>query len=639
MIAEPEPRGETDAKREYAALKQRLLASRVGFPNFASAGRVAVGVVFSAWWAWCTGLPGYGHSRSNSLRFQTRQVGSGQTLVRSCDSGHRVEYIGSAVCAECHPDIYESFRKTRMGHSMTVSRDAVEASMLELPATVHEPSLDRYFQAYAEGGELYQSEYQLSPDGPEVFRETEKIAYVVGAGQTGYGFLVAKGQYLFEAPLSYYTRVQHWELSPGYQYADYGFDRPVLAECVSCHSGRTRPVSGRNGMYENPPFQELSVGCENCHGPGALHVEQRRKAAPIEGSVDSTIVNPAKLSPWLANNICMACHENGDDRVAQPGKTSLDYCPGTPLDDTIGVFSVPLKRGAEDKSPLLQHYSLMILSKCYLQSGGELTCVTCHDPHVEPEGTQGAEFYRGKCLGCHTEASCGLALAARMKQTPADDCAGCHMPKRKSAVISHSALTNHRIVSRTDEPLPEVAFHQTTPDLPDLVHLSALGQKRPKPVNSVVLLHVYADLIPHFPEYQKPHDDLLRELAKNGSSDPFVLAELARRGLRENQPESLKAAADYLTKALQEGSNEPTDFEMLANLLEASGKNQEATELLKRGIELNPYSMRLYKMLALHYIKIAEYGNALAIMKEELEIFPHDSLMRGLIKRVEENNR
>ena len=76
-------------------------------------------------------------------------------------------------------------------------------------------------------------------------------------------------------------------------------------------------------MYEDPPFQELSVGCENCHGPGMLHVEQRHKAAPLEGSSDPSIVNPAKLSPRLANEVCMSCHEGGDDRVPQPGKTGL----------------------------------------------------------------------------------------------------------------------------------------------------------------------------------------------------------------------------------------------------------------------------------------------------------------------------
>jgi len=522
---------------------------------------------------------------------------------------------------------------------MTLPDDPSQLSLFEKAAAVPEPSLDRYFQASAKGGDLYQAEYQVSAEGSEIFRETHKVAYVLGAGQTGFGYLVRRGQYLFEAPLSYYSNLRQWELSPGYEYADYGFSRPVLTDCVTCHSGRSRPVIGRAGKYEDPPFQELSVGCENCHGPGALHVEQRRKGKPLQESVDPSIVNPAKLSPWLANNVCMACHEGGDDRVPQPGKTGLDYCPGTPLDDTIAIVSVPLQPGAADRSPLLQHYSLMILSKCYLQSGGKLTCTTCHNPHVEPQRAEAVSFYRQKCLDCHQEASCSLPLTTRGKQAPPDNCAGCHMPKRQVPLISHSALTNHRIIARSDEPLPQAAFHQVSPDLPDLVHLTAKPGQSSKPLSRIVLLHAYSDLSAHFPEYGKFHDRLLTELANAGSSDPFVLSELARQDIRKNQPESLRAAAGYLAMALQKGSTEPTDFEMLANLLAGSGKSDESIELLKRGIELNPYAMRLYKTLALQYINARDYNNALATMKKELEVFPEDSLMRSLLNRVEGADR
>jgi hypothetical protein len=618
-------------------LKRRLLVTYVQKLTLVHIWRAilvgfAAGVVCGAW-------PSSRLLAQNTSQFPKRKAQSGQAVIHLCATGSRVAYVGSRVCAECHPDIYASFKKSRMGRSMTLPQDAGQISLFDPPTTIHEPSLDRYFQVSAQAGDLYQTEYQRSPEGNDVFRETRKIAFVVGGGQTGFGYLVARGQYLFEAPLSYYSNLHQWELSPGYQYSDYGFDRPILTECIFCHSGRSRPVSGRPGMYEDPPFKELSVGCENCHGPGALHVEERRKAEPLKNSVDPSIVNPGKLTPWLANNVCMACHENGDDRVPQPGKTGLDYCPGTSLDNTIAIFSVPLRRGAADKSPLLQHYSLMILSQCYLQSGGELTCLSCHDPHVQPEGAEAVRFYRQKCLGCHNEASCSLPLVARMKQALPDDCAGCHMPKKKVAMISHSALTNHRIIARPDEPLPESAYHQATRGLPDLVHVSANPGQPSKPVSPVVLLHAYSDLIAHFPEYRKAHDDLLTEFAKTGSSDPFVLSELARQGILENRPQSLTAAAGYLTKALQQGSTEPTDFEMLANLLAGSGKNEEAVELLTRGLALDPYATRLYKSLALQYIKVKQYDSALTTMKKELEVFPHDSLMRSLIKRVEEGSR
>ena len=77
---------------------------------------------------------------------------------------------------------------------------------------------------------------------------------------------------------------------------------------------------------------------------------------------------------------------------------------------------------------MLKHYSLMVMSKCYLASGGKLRCMTCHDPHQQPDGAESVIYYRRKCLGCHTDQSCAVPLVARIKSVPANDCAGCHMP-------------------------------------------------------------------------------------------------------------------------------------------------------------------------------------------------------------------
>ncbi len=560
---------------------------------------------------------------------------TGEAVIHACRSGVAVAHVGSKVCGECHAQILASFRNTRMGRSMTLPSDAAQLEVFARPATVHAANLDRTFQAYAASGELYHSESQTTPQGAKVFRETEKIVYVIGAGQNGYGYLVAKGPYLFESPLSFYTSIGHWQLSPGYGQLDLGFNRLVIPECLACHSGRSRPIAGRAGMYAEPAFEELSVGCENCHGPGARHVEERRKGLQIEGATDPSIVNPAKLSPWLTNNVCMACHEKGDVRVLQPGKSPLDFCPGTPLDETVGVYSVPLQRGAEDRSPLLQHYSLMILSQCYLRSDGKLTCITCHDPHIEPEGTQAVKFYRRKCLACHQEASCKLPLDARNKSGPPDDCIGCHMPKNNLVDISHSALTNHRIVARPNEPLPDTAFERTTRELPDLVHLSALEADRPQTPSPVTLLHVYAELRERFPEYQDAYQRLLTTLEHDHNSDPFVLSELARRAIQQNLPEAREKATAWLTQALAEGSTKPTDFEILADLLAASGKTSEAIDLLNQGIKLNPYWVSLYRTLAVHFAKAGRNDDALAVVRKELEIFPADAPMRAILKRAE----
>src|SRR6202012_289376 len=149
------------------------------------------------------------------------------------------------------------------------------------------------------------------------------------------------------------------------------------------------------------------------------------------------IVNPARLKPELANNICMYCHQTGDVRVLQPGKSYQDFRPGQPLNDTLAILKVPPTRTSPPDDDHLEHYYSMTLSKCFRASAGRLSCITCHDPHVEPTQQQAPAYFNGRCLTCHTNQSCRLALTIRQRSTPANNCIGCHMPKRDIRIISH----------------------------------------------------------------------------------------------------------------------------------------------------------------------------------------------------------
>ena len=110
-----------------------------------------------------------------------------------------------------------------------------------------------------------------------------------------------------------------------------------------------------------------------------------------------------------------------------------------------------------------------------------------------PPPAEVASYYRGRCLSCHTNASCKLAKEQQTEH--GIDCAACHIPKRNVQLIAHSALTNHRILARPDEPLPEAAFHQATIDLPDLVYLNRSAGSDLASLPLVMLLQAYGELM------------------------------------------------------------------------------------------------------------------------------------------------
>ena len=544
-------------------------------------------------------------------------------------------YVGSEACAPCHASLYKEFGKTSMGHSMAaITAVEMTPALLEamhLPATYDDAKLKRHFSVYAQDGKLYQSEFETDAAGKDVFRDTHQLKWKIGAGENGFGMLTDRDGYLFQAPLSFYAKPQAWGPSPGYEFADYGFSRPILAGCIVCHSGSARPVASTNGRYESEPFSEIAIGCERCHGPGAAHVQAMSSKEGREAN-EHFIVNPARLKPDLANNICMYCHQTGDVRVLQPGKAYQDFRPGQPLNDTLAILKVPPTRGSPPDDDHLEHYYSMTLSKCYRASAGRLSCITCHDPHVEPTAQEAPAYFNGRCLTCHTNQSCRLALTMRAHSTPANNCIGCHMPKRDIRVISHSSVTNHRILREPGEPFPKIVFQQTRPSLPDLIHLDPAPGNADVPIPPITLLQAYGELAENKPEYTAPYLKVLDRLSQSESENALVQAALGRRDLKNGD---FLQAADHLRHSLQLDPVQPAVAGDMAEVLQKLGKTEEAVTLLRKAIDQDPFNPVLQKKLIVVYIGLRQYPDAKAALEQYLKFFPQDSFMRQMLTRAQ----
>jgi hypothetical protein len=540
------------------------------------------------------------------------------------------EYSGSAVCAPCHRDIYDRFSRTAMGRSMSPVTPAL-LKAIHAPASLADKNPNLHFEVAVRDGKLYQTEYETGTDGQETYRDTRSLEWIVGAGANGFGGLARRDDYLVQAPLSFYSKPQSWGLSPGYEFGNYGFSRPILPACIFCHSGRPNAILKGNGRFEDPPFSELAIGCENCHGPGLSHVLAMQMGLETFQGSDPTIVNPARLSPVLADNICMWCHQTGDVRVLRPGKDYKDFRPGAPLDDTLTILMVPPRRESPPQSDLLEHYYSMILSQCYRASGGGLSCISCHDPHVEPSSADAPAYFAKKCLTCHKENSCTLPLEVRQHKQPPDDCAGCHMPKRDVREISHSSITNHRILRRPDESFPEFAFQQTTPGLPDLIHLNpAPGQKDPT-LPALVLLEAYGELADQHPEYLKRYYEVLGQLERTDPANPLVLAALGTRDLHAGK---YADAVIHLERALDRGAAKTILYSELAEALEKLDRTPEAVAVLRKAIDLDPFNSMVQRALIVQLIQLKDYANAQTALASYVERFPEDSFMRQMLARA-----
>jgi len=571
------------------------------------------------------------HSQGVSPEYATRG-NNGVSSQASANAG----YIGSKACAPCHARIYNSYSQTSMGQSMSILTPSV-LKRIPQSASVLSVQLNRHFSVFVRNGELYQSEWASGENGREVFRETERVEWILGAGTNAMGGIIRKDDQFFEAPLTFYRKTRVWALSPGYEDVDRGFNRPIEVECIFCHSGRSNPVSGAIGRFQTPPFEELAIGCENCHGPGAAHVRDMRGGFSKPGRRNPSIVNPRKLAPWLADNICMSCHQNGDARVLQPGKKIQDFRPGQPLDDTLAILMVPPTRESPPDSDHLQHYFSMTLSKCYRSSGAKLSCITCHNPHIQPPPEQAPLYFRTRCLTCHTENRCTEPYALRQQTKPPDDCVSCHMPKREVTMISHASLTNHRIVATFQQPFPDITFQLATPQLADLVHLNAIPGQTSNVPPSLTLLQTYGQLSVGHREYLRRYFELAEELETSKPNDSNVLEALAARSLQQRTPEGDGVAMEYLERAIENGSTSAWDFEQLGGRLLREQKFQEGLACLQKGVERAPYDGKLYALLAEAYVMLNRQGEAAVTLKQASQLFPQMDLLRELLNEVEQN--
>ena len=563
-----------------------------------------------------------------------------------------VQFTGSKSCAAsgCHEEIYRDYQSVPMGNSMTPANIPAELARVPHTITVYSKQLDRYLQVSREGSDLYQNEYQLDEKGNKVFTATNKLDYRIGGPLTGYTYVTRLGDWMFEAPLSYYVRSGDWELSPGYEAIDVAFSRPILSGCLACHNGQPEAVPDRDGMYRDPPFRfgEYAIGCECCHGPGQLHVEELTRHPKLRRrKVDDSIVNPADLSPRLADDICMNCHQGGNTRILQPGKSYLDFRPGTPLYETSAIFKLPVttaQRAELDRlenlppvrgslvMPLWWKNSNMEMSRCFHDSNGQLRCVTCHVIHQRPAEENKVAFYRERCFTCHTNQSCKLPLEIRMKQAPANDCVGCHMPRKPTAGIPHSNDTNHRIVRRVGQPYPDYAFDEPTPDLPGLVCINRRDKDAIQPIPAVTKLLAYANVSQKVPSLNRYYYEVLEQLKHSAPDDPTVLCALGGKALAENDN---TRAVDYLTRALQKGGDYATTYVDLGEALARLGRVEESSHILEKGSAVWPFARDIQKSLVLRYLTLKQIPQAREALKHYVTLFPEDTFMQGTLAKLE----
>lgn len=402
-------------------------------------------------------------------------------------------FVGKEVCGECHKENYESYIRSQMGRSYKKASYSNSDADWDNPDPVYDPTLDLWYQPFRRGEDLFVKEYRLR-DGDTTFARVERIDYIVGSGQHTNSHVHEENGYLYQVPVTYYTQDGHWSLAPGFANNNARFLRPMRDECVNCHNAKPTFVPGSENRFEHVPE---GIDCEQCHGPGSIHVEAIRsgKVVDITKEIDYTIVNPGKLSPELQNDLCSRCHLQAAE-VIHPGLAPRDYKPGTPL-STFQNLYWPRQPDSTESFVMAFHPDRMRMSACYTETWApgstlwKMTCVSCHNPH-EAVDTIDDAHWNAICMSCHVplQKPCTEPEVAAGRETAA--CFTCHMPTSGTSDIPHVRITDHYIR------VPDQATGRKSPtgeEAKRFLRLANLVEMDPPPANRAEGFMTYYELV------------------------------------------------------------------------------------------------------------------------------------------------
>jgi Tfp pilus assembly protein PilF len=339
-------------------------------------------------------------------------------------------YADDAACASCHADRAKSYQHVGMAQSFARPGVAKWIEDFDAPPYYHAPSR-QYFEMRRRGDSIVFRRWQVAADGAPIHVFERKVDWILGSGNHArtYIYQLPSGE-LHQLPIGWYTATREWRMSPGYDRPDHeGVTRRVRHECMFCHNAypNAEPDELSHWRAQNFPAQlPEGIGCQRCHGPGAEHVRTRTR---------ESIVNPARIGTKLRNDICYECHMQ--PTVVIPGQRRFgrdiySYRPGQPLADYAVRIDLDEERMPRSERFEINHHPYRLeQSRCFTESEGRLSCLTCHDPHRK---VTDAAHFRKACMSCH-------ATPHRVKE----DCAACHMPKRRPQDVVHTTMTDHFI--------------------------------------------------------------------------------------------------------------------------------------------------------------------------------------------------
>lgn len=527
-------------------------------------------------------------------------------------------YTGSQACAECHNDISNTYQGHPMAHSAAVIN---RTELDQISGSQFFPAAQGFFYRVEQSKSgLIHHEQKRDPSGAVLASRSQLISFSIGSGKRGKAYLWNSGGLLFQSPITWYAASDQWDLAPGYANQNRHFERRITAECVQCHVGRVNTINDDGSRFGSPPFLELGIGCESCHGPGESHIAvQRGLGANQSGTLlKDPIINPSKLAPQHREAVCNQCHLPTGHRILRYGRGCSDFRPGDSMHDIWVVMINSNNIDDNGATEAVSHVPQMHASRCYQASQGQLGCSSCHSPHRVPVATERTDYYRERCLQCHEKNGKPCSEVPDARRNSRDSCYECHMPRLGASNVPHTSQTDHRIIRRSTSSVASTK---------DVSELQVFGDETDK-IPAAEVTRARGMLMSQFAH--RDQDRLLAAAAVQAlesvaswfpEDEPRLVA-LGFAYAVENRPQRAREIWEQVVRINPLSEDGWRGLGMVAH---DAGEFDLALDAFQRVLTLNPHD-RIAIGRSVHVLGLLRrFDEGIALARKAIEMFPADS--------------
>src|SRR3954452_2252526 len=383
-------------------------------------------------------------------------------------------YVGRDACIKCHQPQYDRWHGSDHDREMDYATDKTVLGDFDDAKFEYQGVTTRFFRR--------DGKYMVNTEGPDGQFHDYEIKYTFGVRPLQ--------QYMIEFPdgrvqvlrESWDVKNKKWfyvqppdvrneRILPGDPLHWTGITQNWNSTCADCHSTNVHKNYDPKANTYKTTWQEINVSCEECHGPGSVHVDLAKRWSPFwDRNVGYGLPALKEKALKVQLEMCAKCHSRRSQvhEDFRPGQPLLSYYQPAVLSEPLyqadgQIFDEVYEYGSFTQSKM--HANHVQCTDCHnphslkLKFEGNNLCTQCHEPHNPAKYDTPAHHHHevgsagAKCINCHMDSRLYMMIDERRDHSfrlPRPDlsaelgttnaCNKCHTKPNESAQWAADAI-------------------------------------------------------------------------------------------------------------------------------------------------------------------------------------------------------